>query len=1199
MNEFNILDNRIEGTTLIEASAGTGKTYTITGLYLRLLLDLHLSVSEILVVTFTEAATSELKDRIRNKLRRCLRALSGEDHDDEFLRELVRRQENTEAAQEILKEALRTFDQAAIFTIHGFCKRMLSEHAFESGSLFDTDLIEDQTDLIKEIIHDFWRRHFYRASPLFTRYAMDQGFGPEDMLGMILGWGLRSDLTVIPQVEMEDSSAVEKEYMDSFRIVQSAWRASRDQVQAILSGDKGLNRNRYRVHSIPTWIQAMDSYTATDGTSPIIFEAFKKFTACEVERSVKKGQTPPSHDLFHHCQRLLESYEALASVYGMKILALRIELIRYARHQLQRQKKQRNIQSFDDLLTRLRTALEDESGEALARAIRVKFKAALIDEFQDTDPVQYAIFDRVFGRGRALLFLIGDPKQAIYGFRGADVFTYLKAARDTEHRYTLSENWRSAPKLITAVNTIFSGTNNPFVYNDIQFQPAVPARKTYGSTKDEEWWDEPPVKLWFLDAAATMESGTAVTKGRAYELIPGAVAAEISRLLTAGTAGNLKIEGKPLREEDVAILVRTNREARMMQRALTVLGIPSVLYSMDNLFDSPEAMEIERILCAIAEPNDEKIIRSALATDILGVDGEELDGMQEDEAAWERRLLAFREYHTLWVGKGFISMFRHFLFREQVMPRLMDYPVGERRNTNLLHLSEILHRISMEKKLSMTGLIQWLSEQRNRGSRRVREYELRLESDDNAVKVVTVHRSKGLEYPVVFCPFAWYGSSMNKSDGPCVFHDPRNRDVLTLDLGSDYLADNRLCAQREDLAENLRLFYVALTRAKYRCYLVWGHFKGGETSAPAYLLRHEERSEMTETDVIAAVQDLRERASETVAILPLPVEEGNELSKVSARRDELKSRHFVGTVDSEWRISSFSSLVSAHPHGSELADYDAVTMYDYYDRFYPEEERKEEMTSIFSFPRGARAGSFLHDVFEHLDFTTGDAPATKKLVDGKLAEYGFDVGWSDTVCTTIQNVLTAHIDPVERELRLSQITKHQRLNELEFYFPLKRIEPRTLNDMIRRHAGMTGVMDVPERIGQLQFAPARGFMRGFIDLVFTFRGRYFLLDWKSNYLGSRVENYDEDSLTAAMKEHYYVLQYLIYTVALHRYLQLRIPDYDYDRHMGGIFYIFLRGVDPDRGAQYGIYRARPSVQTIEELCQSLIDEEGGQRYRDT
>jgi exodeoxyribonuclease V beta subunit len=1213
VNNFDLLNSPLDGTNLIEASAGTGKTHAITSLYIRLVLEKNLPVSQILVVTFTDAATEELKDRIRKKLREAIGAFSGDRNDDAWQNGLLRKTKNSKTALRRLNEALRGFDQAAIFTIHGFCRRMLHENAFESGSLFDTELVSDQEKLKQEIVDDFWRKHFYEASPLFVNYALNNDFSPDNLLSLLSNSVSQPYLRIIPETRIPDSSQQENEFIMSFKDISKAWQSAKVEVEEILTTYEGLNRNRYRKANIPIWIQSMDHYVKSHGHNPVLFKGFEKFAASEIEISLKNNYAPPVHPFFECCERLKKAFDNLEEIFKRHLLGLKIELFHYAKNELTRKKGERNIQSFDDLLLKLHKALEGKSGVYLAGAIRARFKAALIDEFQDTDPVQYAIFKRIFGTEDRILFLIGDPKQAIYGFRGADIFAYMKAKGDAKSQYTLSENWRSDPDLIAAINAVFTQTEHPFVYDEIPFQQAVPAERKNSTIIRLNGKSEPPLQLWFVDAGKITGSEKPLTKAKAREVISQAVAAEISRLLRPmGKVYTLdhsyeEHRREPiryLRESDIAVLVRTNAESRLMQEALTSLHIPSVLFSTGDLFDTHEAMEMERLLAAIVEPSNERLLRAGLTTDIMGVGGEKIYGLLDDETDWENWLVKFKTFHDLWNERGFIRMFRYLLIQEKVLPRLMSLPDGERRNTNLLHLLEVLHRKSVEKKFGMADLLKWLSEQRDGRTSGFEEHPLRLESDENAVKLVTIHKSKGLEYPIAFCPFTWDGSRMKRPKDPFMFHDEAHGMTLTLDLGSAHMDENRPIAEKEILAENLRLLYVALTRAKNRCYFIWGRFNTAETSAPAYLLHFPESwkaknivdalakkfAALHDEDVLSDLRIAVDKTGGSIGLSDMPVAQGRTYAPLPVQEESLTCRHFSGNIDFQWRISSFSSLVSGRRHADELPDRDAISLPETYDqKDFEESDTEEPISGIFSFPRGAKAGTFLHGVLEHLDFTEAEPNVMKALVADKLREYRFESSWLDIICGTITTILNAPIDPETEELKFSCVQNTDRLNELEFYFPLKPISQEKLNMILKTDSRYQLPAGFPETIERLQFSPIRGFMKGFMDLVFQWQDRFYLVDWKSNFLGGRIEDYDQVSLTQVMKKEGYVLQYCIYTLALDQYLRLRMADYHYEKHFGGVYYIFLRGVYPEMGPDFGIYRDVPSPELMSALREGLIE----------
>jgi len=1174
VKSFDILTCPLQGSRLIEASAGTGKTYTIAGLFLRLILEEGIAVSRILVVTFTVAATEELKERIRKTLRRVISLLADEDtaETDPLLIALAERYREDRGALGRLQSALRNFDEAAIYTIHGFCQQMLFENAFESNSTFDTVLITDERELLQEVIDDFWRQNFYRLPEKLARYVM-QEISIGDLFKLLVKRSIDPDFQILPR-ELPDESVVInalESLRDAYGDMCRVWNESGDEIRKVLLSHRGLDGRRYRKNLLEKWLDQIALYVRSDdplGTSPL-----ERFSQERLRESTKADCMPPEHEFFYCCELLHEKREESLALIDQYILGLKSTLFDFADRELGRRKSEKNARSFDDLLIHLHEALGEGEDSALARSARKRFSAALIDEFQDTDPVQYNIFTTLFGRDDSALFLIGDPKQAIFGFRGADIFSYLKASLSVTDRYTLQMNWRSDEGLISAFNTLFKRLHRPFIFEEIGYVPvsAAPREGRVFSITD----NGSPFQIWFLDSGlADNRDGISINKSTAERFISRAVASEISRLIRAGTA---RIDDKPLEPGDIAVLVRTHRQARMVQDHLRKLSVPSVLQGAESVFSAREALELERVMLAVAEPGNESLLRTALATDIFGYSGEQLLLRNNDDPDGDLLLDRMYRYHNLWVQHGFMRMFRSLLTNEGVRFRLLSFIDGERRMTNLLHLSELLHCAEVEQKQGMESLITWLSVRRESP---VKEEELRLETDDDAVQIVTVHSSKGLEYPVVFCPFAWSGRAPDRSG--FTFHDPKRAYNLTLDLRSQD-EENWKCAEREDLAENIRLLYVAITRARHRCYLFWGKINNTGTSAPAYLFHQPERAgedpvaelrnEMISRDPEMMIRDLEKIAEKSQNSIAVKV-----FSSIPEERslprprlyDEISCRRFTGTIRRDWKISSYSSLI----YRREESEPD-------YDRALAITPPGGGTGDIFGFPRGAQAGQCIHEIFEGIDFTNSAREEWSELINSRLRRYGFEQKWRNPLLAMIERVLDTRLGD-RGDFSLRSVGNGDRLNELEFHFPLGSDAVPKLITLISHYSERFA-----QRLKKLAILPARGFVRGFIDMVFRQGDRYHIVDWKSNHLGGSIEDYSREALQSAMEEHYYILQYHLYAVALHRYLSVRISDYDYEKHFGDIFYIFIRGVDPASGPAYGIYSERPSAALISALSESL------------
>jgi exodeoxyribonuclease V beta subunit len=1207
LKPLDLTNTPLEGINLIEASAGTGKTYTIEGLFLRLILEKQFRVDQILVVTFTIAATEELRDRIRTKLLQAEKAFNTGTSKDNLLMDLLKSQTDHRAAVDLIHTALVEFDKASIFTIHGFCARILFEHAFETGNLFDTELVSDQTELIREVAEDYWRINFYNAPLEFISFFTKKIKGP-GYFWQLMRKIRAAEMNIVPQISKPPLNRLPA-FHQAFQQLKTQWPEARDAViQALqdpaLSGTPygslkpaknavGMTKRDIKIRSM---VAAMEKYAAPSSTGIPLFKSFENFTAQKLSRAARKNQSAPSHEFFVTCDDVYRHAAELEAELENYFIYLKSRLFAYASSELRERKSQKNIQFFDDLLVLVKQALAAQKGNPLAEAIRQRYKAALVDEFQDTDSVQYAIFSRLFAAKDSLLFMIGDPKQAIYSFRGADIFSYIQAARHAQAKFTLTDNWRSEPLLITAVNTIFSNVKIPFLFEEIPFEDARPGNKRSSASKESKV----PLRMWYLDSRVHSDQDKPIGKAEAEGLIAGALSEEICRIVNA--------ESEPWFPEDMAVLVRTNRQALLVKERLSAKGLPSVLYSTVNIFDSREAMEVEKILTGISEPDNLELLKGALAMEMMGAKGEDLLSVHRDTRQWENWLTAFREYFQVWQQFGFIRMFRMVLAREKIRQRLLSFPDGERRLTNVLHLAEIIHQESAQRNLGIAGLLKWLAEQRDPQSPRLEEHQLRLESDAGAVKIVTIHKSKGLEYPVVFCPYGWEGSFVK--DPEIIFHQADDDQSLTLDLGSDARDLNVIAAQNELLAENIRLLYVALTRAKSICYLVWGRINTAETSALAYLLHScdppwidyrsvdlvadlkRQVGVKSDEDHMADLNRLVKKSQGSIAVVSWPELSERNFFEQPQTAEPLACRKFTGKIDRTWKVSSYSSLLSRRISDIDLPDRDAFSdlfrhLADAPQKWITPRE-PDERNDIFAFPKGSRAGNFFHDLFEHLDYTTCSARDLSKPVQNSLQAYGFDRTWQHIISDTISHVLKVPLQPTKPDLTLSSIAFKQRINEMEFYFPLKTIRPQTLRSLFRQHGSIDNSGDFSGRLEKLVFSPAAGFMKGYMDLVFQHQDQFYLVDWKSNYLGPTIDDYRRDALQHTMQKNYYVLQYHLYVLALCQYLRLRRSGFRYESDFGGVFYIFIRGIDSRRNPEFGIFYDLPKPALVNALGNALI-----------
>lgn len=1156
----------LTGERLIEASAGTGKTFTIAALYLRLLLGLGgsaafprpLTVEELLVVTFTEAATEELRGRIRSNIHELRIACQRETTDNPLYARLLDEIADKKQAAQWLLLAERQMDEAAVFTIHGFCQRMLSLNAFESGMLFEQQLIEDESLLRYQACADFWRRHCYPLSRDIAQVIFETWKGPQALLRDIDRY-LQGEAPVIKAPPSDDETLASRHEQILARInrIKQQWRGSVDELDGLLEAS-GIDRRKFNRGNQSKWIEKISAWAQEETQSYQLPDALEKFSQRFLQERTKAGGVTPQHPLFVAIDELLSEPLTLRDLVITRALA-------EIRSAVAEEKRRRGELGFDDMLSRLDAALRSDSGDALAAAIRTRFPVAMIDEFQDTDPQQYRIFRRIWQhQPETALLLIGDPKQAIYAFRGADIFTYMKARSEVSAHYTLDTNWRSAPGMVNSVNTLFSQMDDAFMFREIPFSPVKFAEKNQSLRFVLHGETQPAMSMWLME-------GESCGVGDYQNYMAQVCATQIRDWLKAGHSGDAQlVSGKasrPVRASDISVLVRSRQEAALVRDALTQLAIPSVyLSNRDSVFETLEAQELLWMLQAVMTPERENTLRSALATSMMGLNAQDIEALNNDENAWDAVVEEFDGYRQIWHKRGVMPMLRALMTNRQIAENLLATAGGERRLTDILHISELLLEAGSQLE-SEHALVRWLSQHILEPDSNASSQQLRLESDKHLVQIVTIHKSKGLEYPLVWLPFI---TNFRVQD-QAFYHD-RSSFEAVLDL-SDARESVEL-AEAERLAEDLRLLYVALTRSVWHCSLGVAPLirrrgdKKGDTdvhqSALGRLLQKGEP--MDAVGLRGAIDAL---GCDDIACLTPGQPDGERWQVAQPVSATLSARTLQRTPGDGWRVTSYSGL---QQRGHGIAQ-DLIPRLDV-DAAGVGEVIAESGLTPHQFPRGASPGTFLHSLFEDLDFTQ---PVDPHWVEEKLALGGYDAHWTPVLTAWLDVILQAPLN--ETGVSLSQLSAREKQVEMEFYLPISQpLMASRLDALIRKYDPLSAGCSA------LDFMQVRGMLKGFIDLVFRHQGRYYLLDYKSNWLGEDSAAYTQQAMASAMQAHRYDLQYQLYTLALHRYLRHRIADYDYERHFGGVIYLFLRGVDGE-DPQQGIYATRPDGELI-----ALMDE---------
>jgi exodeoxyribonuclease V beta subunit len=1142
------------GVTVLEASAGTGKTFTIAALAARYVAD-GIPLHELLVVTFTRMATGELRDRVRERLvsaeQGLLRVLAGEPAppDDDVLCLLARgTPAEIEERRRRLAAALADYDAATITTTHGFCQDVLGGLGFAGDVERGILVLEDQRDLVAEVVDDLYVRKFHAA----------------DRPGTLTR-------------------------ADALRVAEAA---------------------------------------VNNPVAPIEPQAAPRTTPAGMHRSLAEA----------------------------------------VRQEMERRKRQAGVLTYDDLLIRLKEAIEDPvTGARVKARLRGRYRVVLVDEFQDTDPVQWDILRLGFGGSDATLVLIGDPKQAIYAFRGADVYAYLAAAQVAGARATLAVNWRSDQGLIDAYDALLRGArlgHEGITYKRVQAAAANQAPRLVGAPVAA------PLRLRVLhreDGLVTITPQKGLAQAaHSRALIAQDLADDMVRLLSSGARVETRHrDGSPagdaeIRPGHVAVLVRTNRQANLVRGALAAVGVTAVINGAGSVFATPVAREWLRLLEALERPASVSRARSGALTAFLGWTAGEVAAAGDDD--WETIHFTLNRWAGVLRRHGVASLLEFVSASEGLPARLLARAGGERDLTDLRHVGQLLHTAATAEGLGMTALTAWLrqriaeAEEDTNSEERTR----RLESDAEAVQVLTIHRSKGLEFPVVYLPYLWEPGYIPQRCA-AVYHDARNGDVRTIDVsltGDEYdgWADHRSAYVREQRGEDLRLAYVALTRAKHQAVLWWAAGKDSENSALFRLLfaqsadgsvRAFDNRVPDDAKVAEMVETLGGAAPGCVSVERVTAPVGSRWNPPAQEAVDLAAGRFEREIDRSWRRTSYTGIVAAAHEHRVASEPEAEGTIDEPEvspgavdltAGDPAEMQLRDVPSRWAeVGGGADVGTFVHRVLEEVDFTTPDLTAALTAEVARAGNRRPAVLSDDAVLVAaLQAAVETPLGPLTGGRALRDFSPGDRLNELHFELPLAGgddpaadVSVMAVAELLRRHIPpddpLAGYAD---RLADPALADTfRGYLSGSVDLVLRVPGepppsvvsappnapsgdrkrlasvedttagaRFAVIDHKTNWLGGdealSAWHYRPAAMAEAMMRAHYPLQALLYTVALHRYLRWRLRGYDPDRNLAGVLYLFLRGMTGAdtptvAGQPCGVFAWRPPTALVVALSDLL------------
>ncbi len=1238
---FDVLTLPLEGRHLIEASAGTGKTFTITRLFLRLIIEGR-HISQIVVVSFTNAAVSELRERIRKTLTNTLAYLRNQEENIEAdiskILEYYPKKNNTLAKLEI---ALKQFDSIHVYTIHAFCKHLLEEQPFTSGVLAIKETSPNDYHIARETILDYWRKYIQNSPKEFLEYLIQIDFTAEDWVSFFTASSHYSDWnlslkkkkqqngkahTIINHAVIQQEEKVLKEQIKrcqkAFSDLQKKWSQEKNTITSHFTEHKKVNR--LQKGTLASLLASLEKYFQKEA-----FSLFDKEFRDLITRFYKKETSVALSDgsSSYLWEDYRKSYNKLLILLREHLLFLFFGLKKEYKESIYKKKGKLGLLSYNDLIYKVHQNICSLSTEnAMLERIRKKYRIAMIDEFQDTDTLQIEIFDKIFDKAGWGLFAIGDPKQSIYSFRGGDIGNYQKWKMKTNSLFSLSKNYRSTPRLMEGIQAIYTNhTSSPFHDLNLEYFPVKAAIKQEENHLKWKWeaqkkiakkTEEIPLQFILSDASSDKASGDNINDEK-RKYVAERITEEISHLMELAKKNELCHKNQPLCVSDICVLVAKNKQGLLIQEALQKKNIPSTLSMEESVFFSKEALDLLTIFQVILNERRAFGIKMAISTELWGYTVQDIQDLFLSESEKNNVFKRLHNYKKNWEKKGFMSMFRDWFYGEGLYSDLLRRKSGERSLTNILHIAELIH-INDERQPQKN--IEFLQNEIHKAQLNPRGDEitrLRTESNRDAVQILTIHASKGLEFPIVFCPYLWDFKAKTKPKETFHYYDKeKGQHILTPHflqkvleyplLLSKEIVQSKFVFQKKEITslsdlkevhkikvfcEQLRLIYVGITRASERLYIYWE--KNKEKSPASYLFSGGKEDKKTLEEQI---QDIATICPEGIFVRP---EKGRDtkkeithkaegLSNYPNRSQEQPSSLEVNTYQAQppslkRKLYSFTSLTRFQREW-ELSNtynkYNQMPSYSLDTRQKEQDQVKIKNTSknIFTFPKGSQAGLFFHEFLEKMNFKKNHSENTrdqnftiKKKIKILLAKYNFDVNWQNCIKQHLQLLLKIQLLP-EKKFCIGNICSKKCLPELEFSFDLNfknkytSVQKKTSSSFLERMQTLFWRGDT--------FLFAEQYLHGFIDLVFEHDGKFYIIDWKSNHLGSDFENYNHQNLKVNIEKSFYDLQYYIYTDALSRYLSWRVPNYDYEKHFGGVFYIYLRGIHLSKNT--GIYFDRPS-----------------------
>jgi exodeoxyribonuclease V beta subunit len=1113
------IEHDFNGLHLIEASAGTGKTYTITNLFLRASLLEDVPVKNILMVTFTKAATADLQNRIYQRVkdfRDFIQTYTYKKNNDDFFlilyKKLKEKLTDEKRIQDTTEFVWQSLDELYISTIHGFCQRVLQDYPFLTKITKDIQ-IQPQTELIvNPIIKDWWRINVIGCSSFDYWFFSTFGWNNMDSFGKEISNAIKQNIIVIPQIKDTKIQKIKKEFVEKFKILKRIWQEEKKLLVETLNSNKLDKRTAWHNHFLQL------DYFITHKYQKIPINSIKTLCIKNIKNKLKKEhniEELPEKTLYQQIEIFYSFLQDDGIIQQTKAYYLS-EAILYTKTIKTKRCQKDGIFAYDDLVYTLKNITTDKRYSKKITQQLIKDKpVAFIDEFQDTDDVQYKIFKNIYfdNLKKGSLYLIGDPKQAIYQFRGADVFTYIQAKEDIIKNkggiFTLNTNYRATDNYIKTINYIFSETKNPFLFEKIVFKKShSPCGKNFSYLTYQNK----------LQPAIEFISSYNANITEAISKISQAIANHVVELLNK----NYKIANKKVKATDIAILVNTHDHAKEIANALYKKNIYCIIDEKhNNVFAEKEADYFLYLMQAVNDYKNITYVNNLIFSGLFGFCPNEIQKHIKNK--WQKKLAKLQ---NIWQRYGVLTMFLASLEILNLGVYLKQQDNFNRKYSNLLQLSQVLSEniknyFDLDKQILTYQILK---------SQKPQSGIMKLATDEHLIQVFTIHHAKGLQYNIVFLPYLWLMEQKNKETKPPIIYHENGKIIY------DYLPEqtNKEIYKKEQQSEEIRKLYVAMTRAR-TCSFVYWHFLDKPKNNPLQTIL---KFENNFTKIIDN-NDIRETDISTYQ-KPQIIKDNKKQIKMRTLAKTPKIKH-------NCQVQSFTSLAPLYQKESP-------------------KKQKQNNDDIMQISTGIKTGDTIHNILENIDFQKDIKKQMSTLdITIKKEERPIWVKWIDNIINTKIN---------KDSLTLKKIAKKNKKTEMSFDFYIQNVDIKKLNIFLKK------ILLAGEEIIHNNFS---GIMTGFIDLVFCHNKKYYICDYKTNLISLNMKEYNVTNMEQEIAKHRYDLQYAIYSVALHRHLQQSLPSYDYQIHFGGIYYFFVRAMRKQNKNLEGIYFYRFTQEQVEYL----------------